>query len=357
MKAIVVRPGVRDSIHMRDMPDPKLKPDQVAVRMIRAGLCGTDAEIGDGLFGAPPEGDEFLILGHENFGIVEEVGKHARGFKAGDLVVATVRRPCRCHICRGGEIDMCYGGAYQERGILGSHGFMAEYYVESPQWLNRIPPALARIGVLLEPMSVVEKGIDHAFLLQRRFKWKPKTGLVLGAGPVGILAAAVMRARGLDTHVISLESDADPRARILKRLGATYHSTAVDTLLDMKKKMPPIDVAIEATASATATVDAVQLLASNGVLCLLSLTGGTATAHVPIGKIQQQIVLGNQIIFGSVNANARHFAMALKDFRTIERKWPGVLEQLITTRLPWDQFKNWFGTRDRGIKTTLEMAS
>ena len=142
MKAIVVKPGVRDSIHMRDMPDPRLKPDQVAVKMIRAGLCRTDAEIGHGLFGQAPEGDEYLILGHENFGVVEEVGKKVKGFKAGDLVVATVRRPCRCYTCKAGQSDMCYDGVYQERGIIGRHGFMAEYYVESPQWLNKISKVL-----------------------------------------------------------------------------------------------------------------------------------------------------------------------------------------------------------------------
>ena len=127
MKAIVVKPGVKDSIHMRDMPDPKLKPDQVAVKMVRVGLCGTDAEISHGLYGQAPAGDEYLILGHENFGVVEEVGKKVKGFKAGDFVVSTVRRPCKCYTCRAGQNDMCHDGCYQERGIMGRHGFMAEY--------------------------------------------------------------------------------------------------------------------------------------------------------------------------------------------------------------------------------------
>ena len=166
MKAIVVKPGQKDSIHMRDMPDPVLKPDLVAVKMLRVGLCGTDGEINEGLYGKPPDGNEFLILGHENFGVVEEVGKKVKGFKAGDLVVSTVRRPCgHCYTCKHGENDMCLSGDYTERGIMRRHGFMAEYYVESPQWLNKIPKAVQDIGVLLEPMSVVEKGIDEAFRL------------------------------------------------------------------------------------------------------------------------------------------------------------------------------------------------
>jgi threonine dehydrogenase-like Zn-dependent dehydrogenase len=357
MKAIVVKPGVKDSIHMRDMPDPKLKPDQVAVKMIRVGLCGTDAEISHGLYGQAPEGDEYLILGHENFGVVEEVGKKVKGFKAGDLVVSTVRRPCKCYTCKAGQNDMCHEGCYQERGIMGRHGFMAEYYVESPQWLNKIPKNVAEIGVLLEPMSVVEKGIDHAFLLQQRLDWKPKTALVLGGGPIGLLAAAVLRARGLETHVVGREPETDNRAQLAKKMGAKYHSVANKTLFDVKKEMPPIDIAIEATGVASVAFDGMQILGRNGVLCLLSVTGGSKTADQPIEKINQQLVLGNQVVFGSVNANPRHFAMGVKDFSTIEKKWPGVLKQLITSQLPWDQYTSWFGQRGSGIKTTLEISS
>ena len=196
MKAIVVKPGEKDSIHMRDMPDPKMKPDQVAVKMLRVGLCGTDAEINHGLYGKAPDGDEFLILGHENLGVVEDVGKKVKGWKAGDLVVATVRRPCGvCAQCKAGENDMCSSGKYTERGIMRRHGYMAQYYAESPTFLNKIPKEIRDFAVLLEPMSVVEKGIDHTYLLQHRLKgWKPKFGMVLGAGPIGLLAAAVLRA-------------------------------------------------------------------------------------------------------------------------------------------------------------------
>jgi threonine dehydrogenase-like Zn-dependent dehydrogenase len=356
MKAIVVKPGVEDSIHMRDMPDPKLKADQVAVKMIRAGLCGTDAEISHGLYGQAPEGDEYLILGHENFGIVEEVGKKVKGFKAGDLVVSTVRRPCKCYTCKAGQSDMCQEGSYQERGIMGRHGFMAEYYTESPQWLNKIPRNIAEIGVLLEPMSVVEKGIDHAFLLQQRLDWKPKTALVLGGGPIGLLAATVLRVRGLETHVVSREPETDYRAQLARKIGATYHSVANQTLFDVKKEMPPVDIAIEATGVSSVAFDSMQILGCNAVLCLLSITAGSKAAELPIDKINLQLVERNQLVFGSVNANPRHFAMGVKDFSTIERKWPGVLKQLITTRLPWEQYGKWFGQRGSGIKTTLEIS-
>ena len=356
MKAIVVKPGVRDSIHMRDMPDPRLKSDQVAVKMIRAGLCRTDAEISEGHYGEAPEGEEYLILGHENFGVVEQVGAKVKGFKTGDFVVATVRRPCRCYTCKIGQNDMCHRGAYQERGILGRHGFMAEYYVDSPEWLNKIPKGLTEIGVLLEPMSVVEKAIDHSFLLQRRLEWKPKTGLVLGDGPIGLLAAAVMRTRSLDTHLVGREPETAWRAQLAKKMGVTYHSVADQTIFEVKAEIPPIDIAVEATGAASVAFDGMQILGRNGVLCLLSLTGGSMTADQPIERINRQLVLGNQVVFGSVNAGSRHFQMGLKDFATIEKKWPGILRQLITTRLPWEKYNDWFAERGSGIKTTLEIS-
>src|SRR3954470_19868422 len=204
MKAIVVTPKVPKSMQMRDMPDPAMGPGQVAVKMIRVGLCGTDAEIEHGLYGEAPEGNEFLITGHENFGVVEDVGKRVKGWKAGDFVVSTVRRPCgACPQCKSGENDMCSSGKYTERGIMRRHGFMSQFYVESPEFLHRIPKGIADIAVLLEPMSVVEKGIDHSYLIQRRMKrWTPRIGMVIGPGPIGLLAASVMRLRGLRTIVI-----------------------------------------------------------------------------------------------------------------------------------------------------------
>jgi len=357
MRSIVVKPELKDSIHMRDMPDPRMQPDQVAVKMLRAGLCGTDVEINEGRYGEAPDGDEFLILGHENFGVVEEVGKNVKTLKPGDFVVSTVRRPCgQCYNCLHGESDMCASGRYQERGILRRHGFMAEYYVESPQWLNRIPKAIEAVGVLLEPMSVVEKGIDQAFRLQERLKWRPKTALVLGAGPVGLLAAAVLRVRGLQTSIVGREPETDSRARIASRMGATYICVADTSLLEVQKQMPPIDLAIEATGAASVAFNAMQILGRNGALCLLSVTGGSHIAEEPIDRINQRLVLRNQVVFGSVNANPRHFKMGIKDLAAMQRQWPGLLPQLITTRLPWTDYRQWFGPRPIGIKTTLEMA-
>jgi threonine dehydrogenase-like Zn-dependent dehydrogenase len=357
MKAIVVKPGEKDSIHMRDMPDPKLKPDQVVVKMIRVGLCGTDAEINHGLYGKAPEGDEFLILGHENLGVVEEVGKKVTGWKPGDLVVATVRRPCgKCPQCKAGENDMCSSGLYTERGIMRRHGYMAQYYVESPTFLNKIPKDIRDFAVLLEPMSVVEKGIDHTFLLQNRLKaWTPKFAMVLGAGPIGLLAAAVLRVRGLRTVVVGREAPTDFRAQIAKSLGAEYLSVANKTLTDVPKETGFPDIVIEATGVSRVVFDAMEILSSNGVLCLLSVTGGDTMNPEPIDLINQRLVLGNQVVFGSVNANPRHFKMGVKDFVTINKKWPGVMSRLLTDRIPWENHKKWFTERGSGIKSTLEI--
>ena len=357
MKAIVVKPGAKDSIHMRDMPDPKMKPDQVAVKMIRVGLCGTDAEINHGLYGKPPEGDEFLILGHENLGVVEEVGKKVKGWKPGDLVVATVRRPCgKCPQCKAGENDMCSSGQYTERGIMRRHGYMAQYYVESPTFLNKIPKEIRDFAVLLEPMSVVEKGIDHTFLLQNRLKgWKPRFGMVLGAGPIGLLAAAVLRVRGLRTVVVGREAPSDFRVQIAKSLGAEYLSVANKALPDVPKETGYPDIVIEATGVSRVVFDAMEILGPNGVLCLLSVTGGDTMNPEPTDLINQRLVLGNQVVFGSVNANPRHFQMGVKDFVTINKKWPGVMDRLLTDRIPWENHKKWFSDRGTGIKSTLEI--
>jgi threonine dehydrogenase-like Zn-dependent dehydrogenase len=358
MKAIVVKPQVKDSIHMDDMPDPEMGPGDVVVKMIRVGLCATDAEIEHGIYGEAPAGSQFLILGHENFGVVEAVGRRVTGWKAGDFVVSTVRRPCgACAECKAGENDMCRSGHYTERGIMRRHGFMAEFYAESPQFLHRIPKSVRDVAVLLEPMSVVEKGIDHTYLLQRRMKaWKPRLGLAMGAGPIGLLAAAVMRVRGLRTVVIGREDASDLRAQIAQQLGAEYVSVANRTIFDVVKEIGEPDVVMEATGSSQVVFDATQILNRNGVLCLLSVTSGDRTLPVPANLINQRLVLGNQVVFGSVNANPRHFSAGVKDLVAIEKRWPGVLGRLLTDPIPWRDHKTWFDHRGSCIKATLEIS-
>ena len=343
---------------MRDMPDPVMSPDHVLVKMLRVGLCGTDAEINHGLYGKPPDGEEFLILGHENLGVVADVGRSVTGWKAGDLVVSTVRRPCgECPNCDGGENDCCSSGKYTERGIMRRHGFMAEYYVETAEYLNRIPKEVEPFAVLLEPMSVVEKGIDHAFSLQRRLRtWKPRLCVVLGGGPVGLLGAAALRARGLRVVVAGREPESDLRAQVAMQMGVEYISTK-SSVLEVLDHVGRPDLVLEATGSAKVVFDAMEMLGLNGVLCLLSVTGGSTLHEEPIDRINQLLVLGNQVVFGSVNANPRHFAQGVEDFVIIERQWPGAMNRLLTNRIPWQNFKTWFSERGTGIKTTLEIGA
>lgn len=357
MNAIVVEPGVKNSIHMQPMPDPDMSADQVAVKMIRVGLCGTDNEINQGLYGKAPDGEKFLILGHENLGVIQDVGKQVTGFKAGDVVVSTVRRPCGiCPQCASGESDMCSSGQYTERGIMRRHGFMAEYYVEHPEYLNRIPQEIGEFAVLLEPMSIVEKGIDEAFLIQRRFTWKPQLAMVLGAGPVGLLACAVLRVRGLRVVVVGREAADDLRAQIAKQLSAEYVSVADRPLDGVPKDTGVPDLIVEATGSAKVAFTAMQMLGPNGALCLLSVTGGQTQNPEPIDVINQRLVLGNQVVFGSVNAARRHFQRGVEDFVAIERAWPGSLARLLTDRIPWQDYDRWFTQRGTGIKATLEIS-
>jgi threonine dehydrogenase-like Zn-dependent dehydrogenase len=253
---------------------------------------------------------------------------------------------------------MCSSGKYTERGIMRRHGYMAQYYTEKAMFLNKIPKEIRDFAVLLEPMSVVEKGIDHTYLLQHRLKgWKPRFGMVLGAGPIGLLAAAVLRARGLRTVVVGREDAADFRAGIAKQLGAEYVSVANKRLPDVPKETGYPDIVIEATGVSRVVFDAMEILGANGVLCLLSVTGGDTMNEEPIDLINQRLVLGNQVVFGSVNANPRHFQQGVKDFVTINKKWPGTMSKLLTNRIPWQDHKKWFTERGTGIKSTLEIES
>lgn len=358
MKAITVKPGQKNSIEMRDAPAPQAKQDEIKVRVIRVGLCGTDAEINEGLYGETPPGDDYLILGHENFGVIEGIQGNANGLSKGDYVVSTVRRPCgKCSYCQHGEMDLCSSGDYTERGIKGRHGFMAEYYVESPRYLVKIPEPIGDIGVLLEPMSIVEKGIDHAYLIQRRMTWQPKQALVLGAGPVGLLAAAVLRVRGLRTFVAGREPATDPRAQIAQSLQAEYVCVDGVELSDAVKRLGAPDLVIEATGVSSVAFAAMQVLAPDGVLCLLSVTAGQGMRQVPANTINQDLVLRNNVVFGSVNANPRHFHKGVEDFLAAEKQWPGALRKLITTQLPWQDYSKWFGQKHAGVKTTLEISA
>ena len=355
MRAVAVVPGTHASIHVRDdAPDPVASPNDAIVRVLETGVCGTDIEIHEGLYGEAPQGSPFLILGHENLGVVESSPRDAH-VQAGDLVVATVRRPCAeaCRPCAKSQMDMCVTGNFTERGIRGLHGFMSERYAESPAYLVKVPAHLRPFAVLLEPMSVVQKGIDHAFRIQERLSWEPRTAVVLGAGPVGILAAASLRLRGLEVTVAALEHAGSPRHEMLREAGLEYVSTRETPLDELPRKLGRIDVVFEATGATAVVFPAMRLLGPDGVCILSSVTGGSRAIEVDLATWNRDMVLGNRVVFGTVNAGRGHFEVGARDLEIIEHRVPGWLGRLITRRLPFTDVAQALVRRPDDVKTVL----
>ncbi|MDP2923785.1 MAG: glucose 1-dehydrogenase [Candidatus Omnitrophota bacterium] len=356
MKAIAVIPKKKTSARLVNIEDPKITDTEVLVKVIRVGIDGTDSEINEGLYGEAPEKESFLIIGHESFGVVEEIGKGSGDFKKGDYVVATVRRPCGiCINCANGESDMCLTGRFKERGIMGLHGFMAEYYKEIPDFLIKVPAEFKEIGVFLEPLSIVEKAICQVFKIQDRMKWNPKNALVLGAGSIGLLATMLLREKGLTTYTIARSPKGCFKSDIAQSCGSVYIDINETSLLELKQKIDNIDIIIEATGSSKVAFDAMQILAPNGVLCLTSITGGESRLEILADKINLDMVLGNKIIFGTVNANRKYFEMGVTHFQTFQHLWPGLLEKMITRRYAFQDFKEGLDRKREDIKIVLEI--
>lgn len=357
MKAIAVIPKKGNSAHLIDAQDPDIKENEVLVRVIRVGIDGTDSEINEGLYGEAPGGGAYLIIGHESFGIIEEAGKNVKEFDKGDYVVATVRRPCgKCVNCNAGESDMCLSGRFKERGILGLHGFMSEYYKESPEFLVRVPPEFQEIGVFLEPLSIVEKALYQILKIQDRMRWAPKNALVLGAGSIGLLAAMLLRERGITTYTLARSPKGCFKGKIAESLGSAYIDINETPLIKLKEKIGNIDIIIEATGSAKMAFSAMEILGTNGVLCLTSITGGQNKIEIPADKINLDMVLGNKLVFGTVNANRRYFETGVAHFKTFQSLWPGLLEKMITRRVTMDNFTEGLNRRREDIKTVLEIS-
>jgi threonine dehydrogenase-like Zn-dependent dehydrogenase len=335
MKAIAVIPGKANSVHLRDVAKPKVSdvPDGrgVLVKLLRVGVDGTDKEINAAEYGAPPPGDEYLILGHESFGIVEEVGPKVTECKAGDYVVATVRRAGHSLYDQIGTYDMTTDDVYYERGINLRHGYLTEYYVDAPEYIVQVPQGLKTVGVLLEPTSVIEKGIAQAYEIQRRLRiWHPRHGAVLGAGTIGLLATLALRIRGLAVCTYGLAKPPYLNSELLGQIGACYHSTGDTTLVKEAEEHGPFDIIFEATGYSPLVFEAMNILGKNGVLVLSSVTGGGRTIEVPADKINLGFVLGNKVVVGTVNANREYFEIGVKDLSQAELQWPGWLSRLLT---------------------------
>ena len=365
MKAIAVIPGKPNSIHLRDVPKPSLSdvPNGrgVLVRVLRVGVDGTDKEINAAEYGAPPNGYDYLILGHESFGVVEEVGPNVTEVRRGDYVVATVRRPGSSIYDLVGTYDMTTDDTYFERGINLRHGFLTEYYVDEPEYIVKVPSGLKQVGVLMEPASVAQKGIVQAYEIQKRLRvWRPRRAAVMGSGTLGLLATAFLRLRGLEVATFGRTMRPYLNADLVEQLGAKYVSTVEMSIQDSAKLYGPFDIIFEGTGSSAVTFESAQVLGKNGVLILSSITGAGKKLEIPADKINLDFVLGNKVMFGTVNANREYFESGAKDLSQAELQYPGWLSKLLTHPVKglenYEQMMQTLTTVRGAIKVYVEVA-
>ena len=365
MKAVAVVPGKPRSIHLAELPKPSVDEIPggrgVLVKVLRVGVDGTDKEINAAEYGAPPAGFDFLVIGHEGFGQVEAVGPNVTEVRPGDYVVATVRRPGGSIYDVIGTNDMTTDDTYFERGINLRHGFLTEYYVDDAEFIVKVSGGLRQVGVLLEPMTVVEKGIAQAYEIQRRLRvWRPRRAAVMGAGTIGLLATLVLRLRGLQVTTFGLSRKPYLNSDLVEAIGARYESTADIPILDAARKYGPFDVIFEATGYSPIVFDSMQSLAKNGVLVLSSVTGGDRKVEVPADKINLEFVLGNKVMVGTVNANREYFELGVRDMAQADAEYPGWLGRLLTHPVKGlENYRELFDTlttAKRAIKVFCEVA-
>lgn len=344
MKAVGITPRKPHTARLVELPEPKVgevpNGRGVKVKILKVGVDGTDKELHLGEYGAPPPGYDFLVTGHECFGQVVEVGPKVKEFKRGDFVVPTVRRPGGSLFDTIGTYDMTSEETYYERGINLRHGYMTEYFVDDPEYLVKVPKGLQHIAILLEPMSICIKGILQAYEINRRLKvWKPSRVAVMGAGPIGLLTALAYRIRNLETVVFGVEKRPYRNAELLDEICATYYSVQDRPLAEEVKMNGPFDMVFEATGFSPVVFDAMSALAKNGALILSSVTGGHRKCEVEADRLNIEFVLGNKVMFGTVNAHRGYFEEGLKDFAMSEAAYPGWLTKLLSH--PVEGLENW----------------
>jgi len=350
MRAITVSPGITNSARLEDVPPPPVSEGAILVRTLAIGVCGTDREIIAGEYGWSPPGESRLVLGHESLGRVEQAPAQS-GFASGDLVVGVVRRPdpVPCPACAAGEWDMCRNGRYAERGIKELHGYGAEQFRVEPEFAIRIDPALDSLGVLVEPASIVAKAWDHIERIGARSRsWHPRTVMVTGAGPIGLLAALMGAQRGLEVHVLD-HNASGPKPALTRALGATYHTDGVAAI----DRVQP-DVLIECTGAPTLIRDVLGRTAPDGIVCLAGVTAPGHALDFDIGLYNRTMVLNNETVFGTVNANRTHYEMAAAQLARADRDW---LARLITRSVPVERWAEALQNRPDDIKVVIDFQS
>src|SRR6266496_6523496 len=345
MRAIAVHPGQPNSMHLRNIPEPEVSdvPDGrgVKVKVLRVGVDGTDKEINAAEYGAAPPGDDYLITGHESFGQVVAVGPNVpTTIRPGTYVVASVRRPGATIYGQIGLQDFTTDDVYYERGINLLHGYLTEHYVEDARFVFPLPANLREVGVLLEPTTVAEKGINHAYEIQRRLKvWEPRRACILGSGTIGLLMALAARLRGLELTVFSLPEKPYRNADLVEELGGVYCSSQERTLAEVSAERGPFDLMMDATGFSPILWEAAEVLGKNGVLVLSSITGGDRRVEIRSDAINQSFVLGNKVMVGTVNASPADFRSGVADVIKAEAFYPGWFCRLLTT--PIRGFENY----------------
>lgn len=367
MKAIAVFPEQKQ-YKLIDHPEPNLAtPTQVKVRVCDVGICGTDKEIIAFEYGTPPNGSEYLVIGHESLGEVIEIGPEVTNVRVGDLAVMSVRRPCAhagCIACRSGRQDFCYTGDFTERGIKQQHGFMTEFIVEEAKYVCSAPRTLREVGVLVEPLTIAEKGITQLWQVQQRLPWTCPgedgkapghchTALVLGAGPVGLLGAMKLVTEGFDTYVYSNSSASDKKEDVVKAIGATFIHAEDVSVEQMAERIGSIDVVYEAVGASRLAFDVLQHLGTNGVFIFTGVPGRKAPAPIDTDLLMRDYVLKNQIVFGTVNASVQSFQEAIKDLGIFLQQWPDALRTLISNRFPIDYAMEPLSGKSGGIKNVI----
>jgi len=346
MKAITVEPKKPGTVRYEDFPEPDIREGSVLVEAIAAAVCGTDVEIAEGKYGWAPPGKTRLVLGHESLGRVMDPGPRS-SLKKGDLVAGIVRRPdpVPCPNCAVGEWDMCRNGRYTERGIKEIHGFMSERWRIEPEYAIKVDPSLGILGVLLEPTTVITKALEQVLAVGQRSFWEPKTVLVTGAGPIGLLAAGVARLGGMEVHVLDrVETGLKPD--LVRALGATYHSGRV---LDLGFEP---DVIVECTGVGSVIADSIQKIGAGGVVCLTGVGSGGVT-NLALADVAAAAVLKNNVLVGSVNANKRHWYKASERLARLDRKW---LSRLITRYEKPENFKEALERQPDDIKVVIQFS-
>ena len=351
MQALVTDPRTPHSTRVAEVPSPRTGGDAVLIRPLEVGVCGTDREISEGLFGVLPDGAEQLVLGHELLAEVEEDG---HGFARGDLVTATVRRSCgHCAACAAGAPDACDTGDYLERGITRLDGFAAELVAEAPEYLVPVPSSLGRLGVLSEPASICERGLRHVRAVGERQPWSPRRALVLGAGAIGMLGTYLLRMDGLEVWTAS-RSLGGERAQLVEACGARPVATDETPLPELAEEVGGFDIVFEAAGDAQLMLDSLGLLRRNGVACLVGIDGRPREVSIDGRVLAVDAILQNRALFGSVNAHRVDWGAAVEHLDAARARWPEALEAFVGLRVPLDSFADAFG--HRGVKATLQLA-